>query len=166
MTATYDRIATQTLGSNTYTVTFSSIPATYTDLVLVCSVRDTNGSGTISADMQLNSDSGSNYSTTVLRGNGSTADSLRSTSSTVMTYNYYPNGATSAFGTVIFNLMNYANTTTNKTVLIRSNNPEGNLTANVSLWRNTAAINTVAVRSNTAFFVTGSTFTLYGIKAE
>jgi hypothetical protein len=73
---TYEAIATQTLGSAAASVTFSSIPGTYTDLVLV--VAGTLTTGTENIVMQFNGDTGSNYSVTSLLGDGSTASSFRS----------------------------------------------------------------------------------------
>ncbi len=77
MPTTYEPIATTTLGSAAATITFSTIPATYTDLRVVwvgtVTVAD-------SAGMRFNSDSGTNYSRTVLQGDGSAASSNRSTS--------------------------------------------------------------------------------------
>jgi hypothetical protein len=67
--------------------------------------------------------------------------------------------------TTIWQIFNYSNTTTNKSVLGRASNPSANTTACVGLWRNTAAITSVSVYGVGANFTVGSTFTLYGIKA-
>jgi hypothetical protein len=77
---TYEAIATQTLGSAAASVTFSSIPGTYTDLVVVIAGTLTTGSDNVS--FQLNGDSGANYSVTVLTGDGSTASSGRASNLT------------------------------------------------------------------------------------
>jgi hypothetical protein len=62
--------------------------------------------------------------------------------------------------------MNYSNTTTYKTVLLRSNNASAITVATVGLWRSTSAINTIKIYADgAAVFSVGSTFTLYGIKA-
>jgi hypothetical protein len=62
--------------------------------------------------------------------------------------------------------MNYANTTTFKTHISRSNNSSNFVMATVGLWRSTAAITSITLLTNTAdTFSVGSTFTLYGIKA-
>ena len=77
---TYDAIATQTLSSAAASVTFSSIAGTYTDLVLVTSIRkSTTG---VSAYLRANNDSGTNYSTTYLYGSGTSAISTRDTNRT------------------------------------------------------------------------------------
>ncbi len=159
MTATYEMIATTTLGSTQSSVTFSSIPATYTDLVLVCNVTKTASSNTA---FRLNSDTGSNYSSTFMEGNGSSASSNRLTSTTQGSIDYSDTTVNPVPSVTHF--MNYSNTTTNKTTLSRSGSEY--VYAYVNLWRNTAAINTILVYAASGNYVAGSIFTLYGIKAE
>jgi hypothetical protein len=163
MPLTYEPIATQTLGSAASSVTFSSIPSTYTDLILVCSIKIA-ASATAYTLLNFNSDTGTNYSSTMLYGNGSAAGSNQETS-TVYMYLAETAFQDSTFSTVIAQIMNYSNATTNKTVLSRANNSSRGTEASVGLWRSTAAINTILVRTNANNFDTGSTFTLYGIKA-
>jgi hypothetical protein len=160
MPATYESIATTTLGSATATVTFSSIPATYTDLVLI--FRGNNSSaGNRAGTIIFNSDSGANYSGTQLQGDGSAAASSRDSNSSV---GYFAN-VLNDNSTAIIQIQNYSNTTTNKTFLGRGNNPSTVVQARVGLWRNTAAINSFTLGLNADNYATGSTFTLYGIKA-
>jgi hypothetical protein len=62
--------------------------------------------------------------------------------------------------------MNYSNTTTYKTIISRGDNPGFLVIALANLWRSTSAINIITMVSETGNnFVTGSTFTLYGITA-
>ena len=77
---TYIPIATTTLSSTASSVTLSSIPATYTDIVIVCNGQ--TSTGTFDTKLQVNSDTGSNYSSTRLEGSGSAASSNRTTSQT------------------------------------------------------------------------------------
>jgi hypothetical protein len=168
MPQTYTPIATQTLGSTAATVTFSSIAATYTDLILISVARST---GTFTADDilgQFNSDTASNYSNTQLFGNGSTASSNRQSSQSSFKAGL-TTGTTSAsnvFATSTLHIFNYANTTTFKTMLVRKDNAESLTMTNVSLWRKTPeAITSLVLFPVTGSFATGSTFTLYGIKA-
>jgi hypothetical protein len=167
MTATYDKIATTTLGSAQATVTFSSIPGTYTDLILVTNEKQTNTSNRSSA-LRFNSDSNSNYSQTGLYGTGSTASSFRTTNATLIYYGYYGYSTTSNFNfNSIVHINNYSNTTTNKTVLSRANNAQNGIDEIAGLWRNTSAITSITLTMETlSNFDTGCTFTLYGIKAE
>jgi hypothetical protein len=164
MAKTYEPIQTQTLGTATATVTFSSIPQTYTDLVLVLSARITTG--TSYHTLQFNSDSATNYSRTNLSGNGTTASSSRYTSETSIFPSIHPlPTAASTFDINITNIMNYSNSTTYKTILSRGNVTGTGVDLNVSLWRSTAAITNITVTSFASTYTAGSTFTLYGIKA-
>ena len=164
MTATYKKIATTTLGSNAANITFSSISSAYTDLVIIL-----NGAFTTAETIgvQFNSDTGSNYSSTILAGNGSSASSGRNTNQTGLTVGTNGYWTTSIIANSILNIQNYSNTTTNKTMLSRSNNTSVGLDAIVGLWRNTAAINAIKLYGfySGHSFITGTTATLYGIKA-
>jgi hypothetical protein len=171
MPATYESIASTTLGSAAATVTFSSISASFTDLVLVVMGRSSRTSA--SSDqflVNVNSDTGSNYSQTFLFGNGSTAGSSRASNGTyIYAGDIDATGGSSyaGFSTIILNFQNYSNTTTNKTVLSRTSSPNTFVEAVVGLWRSTAAINSITLDLVTASaeFVSNSTFTLYGIKS-
>jgi len=160
MAKTYEPIATTTLGSTSNGATFSSIPVTYTDLVLVVS-------GTLNTTnyltLTLNGDTAGNYSYTALTGNGSAASSARGSN------NGFAFGGqfTTSQSVSIWHLQNYSNTTTYKTVLNRNNAASGFVDAFVTMWRNTSAINSIYISSGngSATFSAGSTFTLYGIKS-
>jgi hypothetical protein len=161
MSSTYEPIATTTLGSAQASVTFSSISGAYTDLVIVANFANSN---TVrEAYLQFNSDGGNNYSKTQLFGSSSViASNNQSNFSTFSGFGFI--GTT--ISSVVCNINNYSNTTTNKTILSRSNDPTGLVMANVGLWRNTAAITTILIGYTNDNFIAGSTFTLYGIKAE
>lgn len=162
MAATYEPIATQTLGSATATVTFSSISGSHTDLILVTSVR---GTANNNANLRFNNDSGSNYSNTYLEGDGSTAYSGRRTNQTSIVDGGFIRTTADTFSVNIIQIMNYANTTTNKTAIMRSNQAGSAVQAVVGLWRSTSAIDRIDVIAGSGNFEVNSTFTLYGIKA-
>ena len=159
---TYTPIATNTLGSAAASVTFSSIAGTYTDLVLITNPSSTTDPQSIY--IQFNSDTGTNYSRTVVYGDGSTAASSRDG-----TYNYIRMGYNTGGQTAnITQIQNYSNATTYKSTLSRSNTVGGSagyVYASVGLWRSTSAITTLLVGVDSGTFATGSTFTLYGIGA-
>jgi hypothetical protein len=161
---TYVKIASQTLTSTAASITFSNIPQGYTDLVLVMNYFSTASEWPM---IQFNSDTATNYSFTEMYGNGSSPASVRqsSVSGIWVGYGAYsPAGSTNP-GTIIINIKNYANATTYKTTLSRSNSTNG-VEATVGLWRSTSAINTIVLKHQTATtYMAGSTFTLYGIKA-
>jgi len=162
MAATYEPIATTTLGSAAASITFTSISGSYTDLVLV-SMPLSPASDNLT--MQFNSDTGTNYSSTILWGNGSSAGSTRQTNTATPYMSYYAlTNATPS--TSIFHIMNYANTTTYKTTLVRVGNASGGTDTEVTLWRSTSAITSIVVKQfGGNNLSSGSTFTLYGIKA-
>ena len=161
---TYVALATQTLGSDTSTVTFSSIPSTYTDLVVVTSARCSSTANDIK--LQFNGDSGSNYSYTYLRGESGGASSSRGSNQGAMFLGYSAMSTdTNVWSPTILSIQNYSNTTTYKTVLSRTNIPSGttNVAATVGLWRSTSAISSITLFPGAFNFITGSTFSLYGI---
>ena len=161
MPSTYTPIATQTLGtSGTAGITFSSIPSTYTDLILIYDITQGTAAG---IGAQVNGDTGTNYSYTQVYGTGSSALSNKGTSTDYLSIGYTDSTTVRSIGQVHF--MNYSNTTTNKTVISRasSNFLAG---AQVNLWRSTAAINSIKVYIPGPYNLNaGSVFTLYGIKA-
>jgi hypothetical protein len=162
MTATYQKIITTTLSTTPTDVTLSSIPATYTDLIIIINGSYTFGSGVDSFGIQANGDTGANYSRLVLSGNGSAASSSTLTNGTKTLIGLL--GAENT--TNIIHINNYSNTTTYKTFLCRANNASNLVRLNVGTWRSTAAINSLVFTGEGNNFASGSTFTLYGIKAE
>ena len=164
--STYTPIATTTTNGSTNSYTFTSIPNTYTDLVLIINAAVTSSTDNTRIRVGNGSiDSGSNYSNTRLNGNGSTASSQQFSNETRMPVDSSSAYMGSTFGQVIrVNFMNYANTTTYKTVISRADNANYGVSAQVNLWRSTNAINQIQVYSEASTnFASGSTFTLYGI---
>jgi hypothetical protein len=158
--STYSTIATTTLGSAASSYTFSSIPQTYTDIVLVANLLPVSSAR---VRFRVDGDSGSNYSYTVLTGTGSAAVSGRVSSNTEI--DLFWNNLPSGWSNYICNFQNYSNTTTFKTILSRGNSPAQETLANVGLWRSTSAIDSIEIFSTVGNFDTGSMFTLYGIAA-
>jgi hypothetical protein len=170
MPATYEPIATTTLGSANSTITFSSIAASWTDLRLVLvSFYDTGGSQVL---VRVNSDSATNYSHTTLYGDGA---SPFSTNQTNQTY-FYPTGSQGGGSSVTLTLptlttidmFSYAGST-NKTFLANTSqdkNGSGVTITTCGLWRSTAAITSLTfVCGGASTFTSGSNITIYGIRA-
>lgn len=159
---TYVALASTTLSSTSSSVSFSSISGAYTDLVIICNTSITTG--TTNLNLRYNLDVAANYSWLNLSGTGSAAAS-----------NYDPNKSqirlhdyaflSSTISNYIVSIQNYSNTTTYKTLLSRGNNASNGVSANVGLWRSTAAINAIELFPTASTFISGSTFTLYGIAA-
>jgi len=163
MPKTYEPIATQTLGATAASVEFTSIPGSYTDLVLAY----TGTKNQTNTGIQFNSDTGSNYSYQRLFGepNGVSADTA--TNQTYITITVDSGGRTN----VLAHINNYANTTMYKTVISTgvTNSADQyryNTTLVSGMWRSTVAITSLKViRVGAVDFSSGSIFTLYGIKA-
>lgn len=165
MPSTYTPIATQTANGSTAFFDFSSIPQTYTDLILVVG----GSTGDSAPFLRLNSNTSTVYSSTRLRGDGSSASSGRRTRG-----DGGPNdtrfeiglGSVSEVVTNIFQIMNYTNTTTNKTVCCRANQAGAAVTFSVGLYSSTSAITALRVgNTNSNNLTSGTVLTLYGIKA-
>jgi hypothetical protein len=163
MPATYEPIATTTLGSAVSEITFSSIPQTYTDLVLELV-------GNVSASnytkLTFNGVTTATYSMTNLYGSGSVAGSNRVITGLGLGYmqiHYLYTGSNQA--PLRLNVMNYSNTTTFKSCLIREDDATYEVTAKAGLWQSTAAITSLALDRVSGNWNIGTIATLYGIKA-
>jgi hypothetical protein len=167
---TYTPISTYTVSSppSFTAISLSSIPQTYTDLILVIRSSVTNA-GISDSDIRMrpNNNSSSIYSETWLSGDGSSASSI---GQFAYDRSIFYLGNTGSGGTVnTYHFMNYANTTTYKTIMCRaSNNYGGVVRCSVGLWASTAAISSIWMDlsfSSSNNWSTGSTFSLYGIAA-
>ena len=169
-TGTYTLIASTTLSTSTANVTFSSIPATYTDLRIVTAARSDAGDRVSSYYFDLNGLTTSIYSRTNLTGNGSSVSSARASNQGLGQIGTIT-GSVSTSGIFPVNTMDifdYSNSTTFKTVLTRTNLEQPTagfeVGAYVNLVRTTNAITSVKFYC-VGNFVAGSTFKLYGIEA-
>jgi hypothetical protein len=157
----YVALATTTLGSAQGNITFSSIPATYRDLVLVIDYQATANPLLDSFYVVLNGDTGNSYSYVRMVGDGSSASSF-STSGSNLTGNAI-GVATTGRANLVTQFNDYSATDKHKTWLSRSNNLWAMAIA--GRWANTAAINSISVRFQSTTFIAGSTFSLYGVAA-
>ena len=164
MARTYEPIASVTTASSAATVTFDNIPGTYTDIVWV--VHHGLSSDQV-VGLRFNNDSGSNYSTTRLTGNGSAAASGRVSSETyIRALSFGVANASTIQNVTVGHVLSYANTNVNKTTLEAQANASSGVSRCVGLWRSTNAITRIDfVAQSSATFVNGSTVSLYGIKA-
>lgn len=168
-TNTYVALATVSLGSDVTSFTISSIPATYTHLIIVGSYSTNSAVNLLTFQVGNNTvDPNNNYSYTALIGNGSTASSNRYSNQTSGFISHTQGGTTTAGGAnFIAHFHNYSSTTTNKTILCRANQVDSTYPAvelNVNLWRSNSAINIITfAQTGGAVIKAGSTFTVYGI---
>jgi hypothetical protein len=165
MAITYDKINSTTLSSTATDVTFSSIPSTYTDLIIVCNFKIVTGAGYVLSH-QVNGDTGSNYSSTYFVGVSGAAASGALTNATYMDCGYFASNGGN-FSTSTTHFFNYSNTSHNKSMITTIANQNGaQITTYSNLWRSNSAINSIKVFSaDGRTYAIGSMFTLYGIKA-
>jgi hypothetical protein len=166
MASTYTLISSNVLSSSAASVTFSSIPATYTDLVLRGSIRSTTA---IDGSLTFNGTGGTVYSRTYLRGDGSTAGSSRNSSTAQITLDdIYRNGSntTNTFASFEIYIPNYL-ASTNKPVYYDGADETNGTAAYrygiAGLFRDTTAISSLSIAFSTNA-VSSSSFYLYGIK--
>jgi hypothetical protein len=163
MPSTYTPIATFTATGSIANYTFSSIPGTYTDLRLVCSAF--NSAGPDDLRLRFNSDTGTNYSATLLRGSGSATVNAKDNNATYMPWLGYISTGSGDVSTTLVDINSYSNTSVNKTLISRGNLASGFVNITAGMWRSTAAITSITLIGGGANITVNSTFTLYGIKA-
>lgn len=166
MALTYEPIATQTLGAASASITFSSIPATYTDLRLILIGTQAYASGG-NFYMQFNGDTASNYSSTILSGNyGPSVSSFGLVSQPQIFLGYEVDTTTPS--SLDINIFSYAGSTNKTTFTSESADTNGNgqVSRSSGLWRSTAAITSIRLFTyQNQNINAGTTATLYGIKA-
>jgi hypothetical protein len=166
---TYIPIATHTLPSAAASYTFNSIPGTYTDLILVGNYASTAGAQTIYYFNGVTT--GTPYSTTEMYGQGATAYTYRfSNQNQIWFSSGVGSGTTLGQTNIIIQIMNYANSTTNKTALHQQSSnasPYPGYVLGAGLYRSTSPITSVTIKADTggSTLSANSTFTLYGIAA-
>jgi len=166
----YDSIATVNVSSATPTITFSSIPATYTHLQLRFIARSSRTQTQGYIMTRFNGDSGTNYSRHTVEGNGAAAESYAEYTVSYGSLYEIPaaNATANIFGAGVVDILDYANTNKYKTLRASQGddrNGGGRIYLYSGLWQNTAAITSIVLTEYNGFnFEQYSSFALYGIK--
>ena len=166
----YESIQTVTVGGGgAANVEFTSIPAGYSHLQVRGIARGTTADTLVLVRVQLNSDTGNNYARHNINGDGSSAVSVADASQPVGGVGNISaaNASASIFGTVVLDILDYANTNKYKTIRSLSGNDRngaGTVGLFSSLWMDTNAITSVKLFPAAGNFAQHSTFALYGIK--
>jgi hypothetical protein len=165
MATTCKLIAKATLGSDAAEIDFTSIPATYTDLLLVASLRSADTDGDDDAGLKINAVS-TNRSYRILRGNGAAAASFNNTTDFIGTMPAATSTADS-FSSFEIYIPNYAGSTNKSlsaTAVQETNGTTAYMFAFAGLWSSTSAITQLTLYSRSALNLkTGSSAFLYGI---
>lgn len=160
-------LANVTLQSASAQVTFSGIPSSFRDLVVVLAGTPADTAYPVHA-LRFNGDTGSYYAYVGMTGNGSAAaaghNASLSYASLGQAYGIGP--ATSSNFVTIAHIMDYSATDKRKTMLVRNNVPGTGVEAQAVRWANTDAITSITViTSSGAGFAAGTTISLYGVIA-
>jgi len=169
----YESIATVTVGSGgSSTISFNSIPSTYTHLQIRAIARTTRtgSSGIDYCGIRFNSDTGTNYVYHLLYGNGTSVTAQAGTSSSIIISGNAPRDGVTAsiYGANVFDILDYANTNKYKTVRTlggADTNGAGQITFSSGLWMNTSAITSITLSPESDSWKEYSHFALYGIKS-
>ena len=172
----YESIATVTVGSGgSATVSFTSIPATYTHLQIRGVARNASSNYRDSINIRFNSDTGSNYSAHYLVGNGASASTFAwtSNSSILGSFAVGNSGLSNNFSASVIDILDYANTNkykTTKTLNGFDNNNNGSVDFDKGIvgissgsWQSTSAITTITLSCSNDW-TQYTQFALYGIK--
>ena len=172
MANTYTLISSNTVGSGgVASVTFSSIPATYTDLLVRASARVTTVDTEEFLRLEFNGSGGTAYSSRIFYGNGSATASASESGVANVNYAGMANASASTSNTFTnceIYIPNYAgsnNKSFSSNIAEEQNATKAFNVATAGLWANTAAITSIKLTpANAGTLVQYSTFYLYGIK--
>ena len=163
MPGSYESIATVDVGAGgASSITFSSIPSTYSHLQVRAFVRTSTSTNYL---LGYNGDSGANYTTHRIMGDGSAASAAAFTGINKSYIGYIPN--TTYPSSCIIDILDYTNTNKNTThrALEGSdvNGASGYITFWSGLWLNTSAVTSVTLNPVSGTFAQYSSFALYGV---
>jgi hypothetical protein len=170
VTNNYSSIATLNGTGSSGTITFSSIPSTYTHLQIRYIARSDGSGGHLR--MRTNGDTGSNYTIHFLKGDGTSASAYGTGGTSFMGDSpyLYSGFLTNAYQAGIIDTLDYANVNKYKTIrtlLGQDNNGGGNAAIELwsGLWQSTSAISSITLyMDDSSNFTTASQFALYGIR--
>lgn len=161
-------IATVTLQAATPTVTFSGIPNTYRDLILVSKIRSSRPSSDSDLFIQFNGDTSSNYTYVRMLGRSSGANSAANINGTdKIDLGQVPGASATSeeFALTMCEILDYSSTDKHKSVITRANAPGSTSVVgrHAGRWANSAnAISSIKIYSNLGSLVESSTFALFG----
>jgi hypothetical protein len=165
--ATFELISSVTATAGATSLTFSSIPGTYSSLQLRGFVLANSGY-TVSTGIRFNSDSGTNYHSHGIYADGSTVSATNDLSKTFM-YLTYSSAGTSNPMSHIVDIDDYASTTRNKTIRTFTgvdSNGSGESSLFSGLWASTSAVTSITITAYSGQFAATTKFFLYGLRSS
>jgi hypothetical protein len=151
-------IWTTTLTSTASEVNISEIPTTYHDLRLIVNAK---ASSEINIGIQINGDTGANYSQVNMRGYSTSSTGYSSGNAGGISSNYNTGNTANNWAINEYDFLNYKSGAMHKPIIIKAGH-SGEIDILSGRWASTSAIQSIKVTSGGTFAI-GSTFTLYGI---
>jgi len=169
----YDSLAAVTLSASASSITFAGIPSGYKHLQIRALARtDRAGNYASNMNLQFNTDTANNYADHDVNGNGSNAQAEAGTTKNNIAMQRITgaSAASSIFGVVVADILDYTNTNKYKTVRwlggFDNNSTQGEIYFGSGLWQSTSAVSTITLQSvsGAVNFTQYSSFALYGVK--
>jgi hypothetical protein len=165
-TNTYIALDKKTIDVAVSNITFTGISSAYTDLVIIGAINGVSSATDVWMRVGNGSvDTGTNYSWTWMSGNSAGANSESAANSSYLYFDGWGTISTSP-SIMELNYMNYANTSTYKSIIMQRGDSSKEVNAQIGLWRGLTAINTIQIGLAAGNFNVGTTFSLYGIAKE
>lgn len=169
MATTYTLISSVNLSGGASSITFSSIPNTYTDLVLKLSGRTDRVAINCNCFLTFNGSSAAAYGDRDLTGSGSAASSSNDVSATSAFIGGLPGSSATAstFGNLEIYIPNYAGSTNKPygdAAVAENNATAAQMSLIAGLWTNTSAITSITLTASGFNFIQNTNAYLYGIK--
>ena len=160
----YDALSTVTVGATSVaSITFAAIPTGYKHLQVRAFGKGATAGGR-QILFQFNGDTGSNYNSHHIYGDGSSAVAQAKGTSTNGWVTYWDS---SQFGVAVMDILDYTNTNKNKTTRTLGGfdaNGSGFVLLRSGLWMSTSAITSISLFTDSGNFTQNSQFTLYGVR--
>jgi hypothetical protein len=165
------RIANTTLGSDTASIDFSSIPGHYAHLMLEMFLRGDTAAASTSAMLRINGDTAGSYDFQGVEGSAAAAAAAESFAQTAISCGFMPANTAGAnlFGAINVHILNFATASQNKVLLARWAHKSGTATTNMNVgcragfWRSNTALTQVTIFPVAGNLKLGSRVTLYGL---
>lgn len=155
-------------------ITFSNIPSTYNHLHIRGIIKGSANNLGDNVNLIINNDTGSNYSSHLMLGNGSVSETGSQSSATSIPFTESTNSfssATNMFSTFVGDILDYSSTSKFKTTRCftgNDRNGDGRVMIRSGLWRNTNAITSLqfSLATGGTNFIQNTQIAIYGVKGK
>jgi hypothetical protein len=164
-TPTYELIESVTLASNASTIEFTSIAATYSDIIIQGLTRSTRGAGAEDLYLRMNTDVGDNYYSVYMYGAGAASSFTQNSSGMAVAINTSASSqAAGSFSSMQASVMDYSASDKHTSVLSRNGgNGQNEVWTGAHRWANNSAVTSLILYYKIGQIAAGTTISIYGI---